>query len=121
MFPTFYHICIFQIKELTKGFLLSRSTLCRVSDIFTDEIKLGLTSSEVKHSSVLCANTFVTERPNGKEKGNFLSLDLGTSNFRVVLSKLDPDGQNEFMIKHYTVPTRLRRGDSKPVSMTSMS
>ena len=106
---------------MTKDFLLTRTTLQRVSDILTDEIRLGFTSNEIKHSSLLCANTFVTEPPNGKEKGNFLSLDLGSSNFRVVLSKLDPDTHNEFQIKHYTVPTKLRRGDSKPVRFFKIS
>lgn len=57
-------------------------------------------------------NTFVTRLPSGEEEGDFLSLDLGTTNFRVLLSRIRPNAADEFFVKHFTVPTQFRRGQS---------
>ena len=88
-----------------------------MSRIFTEEIELGLSLEPSMKSSLIMANTFVTQSPDGRQQGKFMSLDLGSSNFRVVLSEYNPDGTNEFHLKHYTVPVKFRRGDSKPVSL----
>lgn len=64
------------------------------------------------------ANTFIPNLPNGTESGDFISLDLGTTNFRVILSQLRPESENKFFVKHYTVPNEFRRGKSKNVSKT---
>ncbi len=92
--------------------------LKRVQNAFIEEIELGLALKPYRKSSLLMSNTFVPEMPNGSESGNFISLDLGTTNFRVVLSQLRPEGENKFMVKYYTVPNEFRRGESKNVSKT---
>ena len=101
---------------MTKEFLLPKTTLLEISKIFTEELDLGLALNANKKSSLLMANTYVTQLPDGTESGDYVSLDLGTTNFRVVLSKFRPNGKNEFEVKHYTVPTHVRRGESKPVN-----
>ncbi|XP_054158959.1 hexokinase-2-like [Oppia nitens] len=118
-----------KIKELTKNFLHTKQNLLNVSKVFSEEIRSGLASDPPIKSSLIMANTFVTQWPDGSERGDYISLDLGSTNFRVVLSRFgvggngdggsDGDGgdggqgdKNEFKVKHYTVPTEYRRGQS---------
>ncbi|CAG2121576.1 unnamed protein product, partial [Medioppia subpectinata] len=69
-------------------------------------------------SSLIMANTFVTQLPDGTERGDYISLDLGSTNFRVVLSRFGTNSNTttpsepEFSVKHYTVPKEFRRGES---------
>ncbi len=44
--------------------------------------------SGLKDSSLLMENTFVPELMKGTEEGHFLALDLGGTNFRVMLLEL---------------------------------
>jgi len=87
-----------------------------LQNVLIEEMDLGLAKNPSRKSSLIMANTFVTELPNKTECGDFISLDLGTTNFRVVLSRFGTDGKNEFQVKHYTVPNQFRRGESKNVS-----
>ncbi len=106
------------MNRITRDFILTHSVLKRVQNVFIEEIELGLALKPYRKSSLLMANTFIPEMPNGSESGDFISLDLGTTNFRVILSQLTPKGENKFMVKHYTVPNEFRRGESKNVSET---
>lgn len=45
------------------------------------------------------------------EKGDFLALDLGGTNFRVILLKMDPESELDCIVKYYTVPEPLRLGE----------
>ena len=48
--------------------------------------------------------------PNGKEHGKFLSLDLGGTNFRVIVMELTPE--QEFLMdnKIYAIPHEIMTG-----------
>ncbi len=52
--------------------------------IFESECESGLKSG-LAESSLLMENTFVPELTDGREEGKFLALDLGGTNFRVML------------------------------------
>ena len=45
----------------------------------------GLKEKTHDEASVKCFPTFVRELPTGKEHGKFLALDLGGTNFRVLV------------------------------------
>lgn len=55
-------------------------------------IDKGLSSRTHSDASVKCFPTYVRELPSGHECGKFLALDLGGTNFRVVLIEI---GENE--------------------------
>ena len=57
-------------------------------------IEKGLTRRGHELSSIKCFPTYVKRLPTGKEKGRFLSLDLGGTNFRVMLVDL-PGSRDE--------------------------
>ena len=62
-------------------------------------------------SSVKCFPTYVRNLPNGSEEGKFLSLDLGGTNFRVIVMELTKD--KEFLMdnKIYAIPRSIMEGN----------
>ena len=75
-----------------------------------DSIKQGLTKEGHQSSSVKCFPTFVRELPNGQEKGKFLSLDLGGTNFRVIFMELTDDKEFLMDSKIYAIPQAIMLG-----------
>ena len=57
-----------------------------------EAIEKGLDKKRHDEASVKCFPTYVRELPSGHECGKFLALDLGGTNFRVVLIEI---GENE--------------------------
>lgn len=51
------------------------------------------------------------------EKGDFLALDLGGTNFRVILLTLDPASELQSIVKYYKVPEEVRLGEGVEVSI----
>ncbi|XP_014219036.1 hexokinase type 2 [Copidosoma floridanum] len=78
----------------------------------TAEINRGLSKETHDEAIVRCYTTYVQDLPNGTEKGNFLALDLGGTNFRVLLITLD--GQNfDMKSKIYAIPQSLMLGTGR--------
>ena len=50
-----------------------------------EAMDMGLKEKTHDQSSVKCFPTYVNELPSGKEQGKFLALDLGGTNFRVLV------------------------------------
>ncbi|GIY43228.1 hexokinase type 2 [Caerostris darwini] len=102
-----------KIKSITDPYLLSDDIIKHVNEIFEEELELGLKKNPKKQSSLQMANTFVPKLLSGHEKGDFLALDLGGTNFRVILLKLDPEREFDCIVKYYTVPEPLRLGEGE--------
>ncbi|VDK75569.1 unnamed protein product [Gongylonema pulchrum] len=60
--------------------------------------------------------SFVRAVPNGTERGNFLALDLGGTNFRVLLIKLK-ETTAEMTGKVYRVPDNIMKGSGVVVNL----
>jgi len=75
-------------EDITKRLVLSDETLEEVCRSLDEEIHKGLGKETNKKATIKCFPTFVQELPNGKERGRFLALDLGGTNFRVLLIEL---------------------------------
>lgn len=65
--------------------------------------------------NVLCGSGFVTEQ------GEFLALDLGGSNFRVLLVRVMADGEQKVEMENqiYAIPEDLMRGSGTEVRNTT--
>ena len=71
----------------------------------------GLRSGEEHfESSVKCFPTYVRSLPNGKERGKFLSLDLGGTNFRVIVMELTENSEFIMDNKVYAIPQDIMTG-----------
>ncbi|CAK9795727.1 Hexokinase type 2 [Anthophora plagiata] len=98
-----------KIRDICKDLILSDDQLRMVMQRLSDEIQKGLSKDTHKTAIVKCFTTYVQDLPNGTEKGNFLALDLGGTNFRVLLITLD--GQNfDMKSKIFAIPESLMLG-----------
>lgn len=59
--------------------------------------------------SVKMLPSYVRTIPNGTEQGNYLALDLGGTNFRVILVRLIAK-ESEMTSKIFRIPENLMRG-----------
>ena len=76
-----------KVKEFLKPFVIDEEKSAKIKSIFKQELELGLKHG-LKESSLQMENTYVMELTNGKEEGQFLALDLGGTNFRVILLEM---------------------------------
>lgn len=76
------------VREECKPFVVSDDQLKKVMKVFLEEIHKGLNKQTKANASVKCFNTYIQDLPTGKETGQFLALDLGGTNFRVLVVTL---------------------------------
>nr|CAB3253283.1 hexokinase-2-like [Phallusia mammillata] len=97
-----------QIDEVLSSYKLSNEQLEYVRDQMTQNLFNGLHG---KKSSLKMLPSFVRGIPNGKECGDFLALDLGGTNFRVLRVKLPEksDDRVEVDSQVYMVPETTMR------------
>jgi len=98
------------IEDCVRDLQLNNDHIHVVEQKMRDAVKAGLSKDKHEEASVKCFPTYVRELPNGKEKGKFLSLDLGGTNFRVIFMELTE--QKEFMMdsKIFAIPEKIMTG-----------
>uniref|UniRef100_A0A8C7CC19 Hexokinase-2 n=1 Tax=Oncorhynchus kisutch TaxID=8019 RepID=A0A8C7CC19_ONCKI len=91
---------------------LSDENLMDVSVRFRREMDKGLGRDSSSTAAVKMLPTFVRSTPDGTEKGDFLALDLGGTNFRVLLVKVSDNGKQKVEMENqiYAIPEELMRG-----------
>jgi len=77
-----------KVRALLSGLVLDDVTLEGVCRSLERELQRGLGRDTNQEATIKCFPTFVQELPNGTECGRFLALDLGGTNFRVLLIEL---------------------------------
>lgn len=90
--------------------VLDNKKLTEVMTKYEREIRKGLSESTHSSSEVKCFVTYVQNLPNGTERGQFLALDLGGTNFRVLLIHLKGEEKYEFQSKIYAIPNHIMVG-----------
>lgn len=98
-----------KVESLTRDLELPNDVLQKVSAKLLDEFNKGLGKETHKSAEVKMFITYVRDVPNGSETGTFLALDLGGTNFRVLLIDIDGDRfsmQNEI----YAIPGEIMLG-----------
>uniref|UniRef100_A0A5F8GI25 Hexokinase-2 n=1 Tax=Monodelphis domestica TaxID=13616 RepID=A0A5F8GI25_MONDO len=91
---------------------LSDETLQEVSKRFRKEMEKGLGADTHPTASVKMLPTFVRSTPDGTEDGDFLALDLGGTNFRVLRVKVTDNGLQKVEMENqiYAIPEDIMRG-----------
>ncbi|KAG5680886.1 hypothetical protein PVAND_010365 [Polypedilum vanderplanki] len=97
------------VKELLRKLILNKDEIQRVGEAFKKEMANAL---DEKSSSLQMENTYIPELPDGTEKGKYLALDLGGTNFRVLLLELARGEilREEFKFYHISDEARLGCG-----------
>ncbi|XP_026317100.1 hexokinase-2-like [Hyposmocoma kahamanoa] len=96
-----------KIESRLSSLVLCGATLRRVGEVFERELEAGLREQS---SSLQMANTYVPELPDGTEEGLFLALDLGGTNFRVLLLEMHQGRLVREDVKQYHINDALRLG-----------
>jgi len=94
-----------QLSEVRNKFEMDKGKLFKIRDHMLFEMQDGLTQGST--SPMLMLPTHITSLPSGKEKGTYLALDLGGTNFRVLRVVLDGNGKCQVESKKWTVPMEL--------------
>ncbi|XP_023385263.1 hexokinase-2 [Pteropus vampyrus] len=91
---------------------LSDETLLEISKRFRKEMEKGLGATTHPTASVKMLPTFVRSTPDGTEHGEFLALDLGGTNFRVLRVRVTDNGLQKVEMENqiYAIPEDLMRG-----------
>ena len=72
------------VEALVASFALDDEALRRVTGLLSAEMEKGLNAQSHSSADVKMFPTFVTAAPDGSEKGDFLAIDFGRSNFRIL-------------------------------------
>ena len=94
-----------EISELEKMFTADSETLRKVVKHFINELNKGLTK---KGGNIPMIPGWVMEFPTGKESGDYLAIDLGGTNLRVVLVKLSGKHTFDTTQSKYKLPHDMR-------------
>ncbi|KAK3581784.1 hypothetical protein CHS0354_027250 [Potamilus streckersoni] len=98
-----------KIEAFVKGFKLSSHTYKKIMSLLNEEMNNGLHKHTNHSADIKMFPTFVRSLPDGTEKGQFLALDLGGTNFRVLLVKID--GRDvDIQSRTYLIPQRVMLG-----------
>ncbi|KAI8121832.1 Hexokinase-1 [Lucilia cuprina] len=98
------------IEELCQPLQLDFETLTKVKELFLKDLKMGLGKNTNAQAVVKCFLTYVQKLPTGCEKGRCLVLDLGGSNFRVVLMNFDGQMKYKITVEKFHIPDNLLEG-----------
>ncbi|XP_024417019.2 hexokinase HKDC1 isoform X2 [Desmodus rotundus] len=100
-----------QIDKVLALFQLTREHLVGVQDKMRAELEYGLKRDTHLLATVKMLPTYVCGMPDGTEKGKFLALDLGGTNFRVLLVKIR-SGRRSVRMYHkiFAIPLEIMQG-----------
>ncbi|VDN02163.1 unnamed protein product [Thelazia callipaeda] len=102
----------YQIDEICRPFLLSNEDLKEVMTKLEIAIEEGLKVKTAPQAAVKMLPSFVRSVPNGTEIGKFLALDLGGTNFRVLLIELHKR-EAKMTGKIFPIPEHIMRGSGE--------
>ncbi|XP_074651833.1 hexokinase-1-like [Tubulanus polymorphus] len=100
------------VSDLDEELNLNDETLNRMMRVMEEEMKNGLSRDEKtrKQSSLQMENTYVRDVLDGTEDGDFLALDLGGTNFRVLRMIMRAGKLISFVSRNYNVSAEKLHG-----------
>uniref|UniRef100_A0AAY4CUT0 Phosphotransferase n=1 Tax=Denticeps clupeoides TaxID=299321 RepID=A0AAY4CUT0_9TELE len=108
---------ILKVDQILSEFLLNKEELRDVMKRMQWEMDRGLRLETHDQASIKMLPTYVCSTPEGSEVGDFLALDLGGTNFRVMLVKVGEDEEGCWKVetKHhmYSIPEDAMTGTAE--------
>lgn len=98
------------IEDLCRDLVVNNDHIHIVELRLRAAIAQGLARDTHEEASVKCYPTYVRHLPTGQERGRFLALDLGGTNFRVLLVEI---GENQHFCmesKVFAIPKEIMVG-----------
>ncbi|XP_072027138.1 hexokinase type 2-like [Amphiura filiformis] len=100
---------LLRVSQILESLFVSKETLNDVKGRMRKEMVKGLGKSTNADAKVKMFPTYVRSLPSGQERGSYFALDLGGSNFRVLLVELE-DGKVNMKSKVYAIAKELMTG-----------
>ncbi|NXO15919.1 HXK2 protein, partial [Oriolus oriolus] len=97
------------VDEVLGPLRLTHADLQKVQALMRQEMERGLGKNTNATASVRMLPTYVSHTPDGTERGNFLALDLGGTNFRVLVVRVAEEGIT-MASEIYVIPPAIMRG-----------
>ncbi|XP_068155244.1 hexokinase type 2 [Drosophila tropicalis] len=98
------------VYELCQQLLLTDEQIQELCYRILHEVRRGLAKDTHPKANVKCFVTYVQDLPNGNERGKFLALDLGGTNFRVLLIHLQENNDFQMESRIYAIPQHIMIG-----------
>ena len=89
--------------------------------LLEQEMDAGLSPATHKTANVKMFPTYVRNAADGTETGKFLAIDLGGTNFRVLLVDLESDATPAVTSKRFVIPQSIMLGEGMNVSAMTQS
>lgn len=99
-----------EIKDKCQGLILTNEHQREIMKRLNAEIDRGLSKNTHNDADIKCFITYVQDLPHGTELGKFLALDLGGTNFRVLMIHLKGNHEIEMKSKIYDISDHLKVG-----------
>ena len=94
---------------------MSDEVLRQIMEILDAEMDKGLNKLTTTEAEVKMLPTYVCDLPTGKESNDILALDLGGSNFRVLLIRLRENDEPKILNKVFIVSESIMKGTGEKV------
>jgi len=101
------------VHELCQQLLLTDEQVQELCYRILHELRRGLAKDTHPKANVKCFVTYVQDLPNGNERGKFLALDLGGTNFRVLLIHLQENNDFQMESRIYAIPQHIMIGSGQ--------
>ena len=98
-----------KIEQILGKLKLSKEYLNKIMALMFEEMQHGLDPATHANADVKMFPTYVRSLPDGTERGDILALDLGGTNFRVLLVNLD-SGEIKVKSKVFLIPQSIMTG-----------
>ncbi|CAL7934333.1 unnamed protein product [Xylocopa violacea] len=102
-----FHLALVHVEQKLAGMKFSAATVRKIAEVFQSEMNKGI---HLQPSSLQMENTYIPELLDGTEEGLYLALDLGGTNFRVLLLELVHGTPIREQVKKYHISSDLRVG-----------
>ena len=99
-----------RVEDLCRDLVVNNDHIHIIEMRLRAAISSGLRAETQEAASVKCYPTFVTRLPSGREVGKFLALDLGGTNFRVLLIEIGARGRFVMESEVFAVQEELMTG-----------
>ena len=88
--------------------------------LLEQEMDAGLSPASHKTADVKMFPTYVRNIADGTETGKILAIDLGGTNFRVLMVDLDPQATTPVTSKRFIIPQSIMLGEGVNVSCLTL-
>ncbi|CAF4347056.1 unnamed protein product, partial [Rotaria sp. Silwood2] len=102
-----------QIEKVVASLKITDEQLQHIMRTLEEEMSAGLSPATHKQASVKMFPSYVRHISKGTEVGQVLALDLGGTNFRILLIKLRGNSKIDLTSKIFVVPQSVMIGDGR--------